>query len=54
VIDLLLEAQRELGATLVVVTHDPHVAGRLDRILRLHDGRLVEDVRLSSTVESRP
>jgi putative ABC transport system ATP-binding protein len=54
VIDLLLEAPRELGATLVVVTHDPHVAGRLDRILRLHDGRLVEDVRLSSTVESRP
>jgi putative ABC transport system ATP-binding protein len=53
VIDLLLEAQRDLGATLVVVTHDPHVAGRLDRTLRLHDGHLVEDVRLSSTVESR-
>jgi putative ABC transport system ATP-binding protein len=40
VIDLLLAAQRELGATLIVVTHDPEVAGRLDRMLRLRDGRL--------------
>jgi putative ABC transport system ATP-binding protein len=53
VIDLLLDAQRDAGATLVIVTHDPHVAGRLDRTLRLHDGRLVDDARSSSTVESR-
>jgi putative ABC transport system ATP-binding protein len=41
VIDLLLKAQRESGATLVVVTHDPQVARRLDRTLGLRDGRLV-------------
>jgi putative ABC transport system ATP-binding protein len=39
VIELLLAAQREAGATLVVVTHDPGVAGRLDRTLALRDGR---------------
>jgi ABC-type lipoprotein export system ATPase subunit len=43
VIDLLLGAQRELGATMVVVTHDPEVAGRLDRTVVLRDGSLVDE-----------
>jgi putative ABC transport system ATP-binding protein len=41
--DLLIEAQRSIGATLVVVTHDMAVAARLDRIVRLKDGRLAKD-----------
>jgi putative ABC transport system ATP-binding protein len=41
--DLLLEAQHELGATLIVVTHDLGVASRLDRIVSLRDGRVVGD-----------
>jgi ABC-type lipoprotein export system ATPase subunit len=40
-IDVLLAAQREAGATLVVVTHDPTVARRMDATLELRDGRLV-------------
>jgi putative ABC transport system ATP-binding protein len=43
VIDLLVAAQRRTGATLVVVTHDPGVARRLDRVLALRDGHLVHD-----------
>ncbi|HUY74786.1 MAG TPA: ABC transporter ATP-binding protein [Candidatus Dormibacteraeota bacterium] len=38
--DLLIDAQRAIGATMVVVTHDMGVAGRLDRIVRLRDGRV--------------
>jgi putative ABC transport system ATP-binding protein len=41
-IDLLLAAQREAGTTLVVVTHDPEVARRLDRTLILRDGQLAD------------
>ena len=42
VVDVLREAQRELGATLIVVTHDLALAERLDRQLRLRDGRRVD------------
>ena len=43
VLDLILEAQKITGATLVVVTHDADVAARLDRIVTLRDGRVVSD-----------
>jgi len=42
VVDLLVEAQQDLGATLVMVTHDPAVAARMDRTIELRDGRLVD------------
>jgi putative ABC transport system ATP-binding protein len=42
VIDVLLAAREEAGATMVVVTHDAGVAGRLDRTLGLRDGHLTE------------
>lgn len=38
----LLEGMNRQGLTLVVVTHDPAVAARARRVLRLDDGRLVE------------
>ncbi len=40
VIDLLLEVQREIGATLVMVTHDLGAASRMDRRIGLRDGRV--------------
>jgi ABC-type lipoprotein export system ATPase subunit len=44
--DLLLDAQQKLGATLIVVTHDAGVAARLDRTITLRDGRVVGDSAL--------
>lgn len=41
--ELLLDLHRETGTTLVLVTHDMDFARRCDRVLRLTDGRLVED-----------
>ena len=35
VIELLLEVRRQIGATLVIVTHDPQIAEQLDRVVQL-------------------
>ena len=43
VLDLLARLHSELDVTLVLVTHDEWIADRADRVLRLADGRLVDD-----------
>jgi putative ABC transport system ATP-binding protein len=43
IIELMTDLNREAGTTLVLVTHDPDLAGRARRILRLADGRLESD-----------
>ena len=40
VLDLLIELNKDLGISLVVVTHDPLIAQRMDRTVRLEDGIL--------------
>lgn len=43
VLDMLLQRNRDAGATLVLVTHDHEVASRADRKIVLRDGLIVED-----------
>lgn len=43
VVDLLRELNRELGVTLVLVTHDLGVAEQAERILHLTDGKILRD-----------
>jgi putative ABC transport system ATP-binding protein len=40
VVELLLEIRASRGATLVLATHDPTLASRADRVLRLRGGRV--------------
>jgi putative ABC transport system ATP-binding protein len=42
VLRLLLELTRDAGRTLIMATHNPDIADLADRVLRLHDGVLVE------------
>jgi putative ABC transport system ATP-binding protein len=41
-IELLLRLRAERGTTVIVATHDPVIASRCDRIVRLHDGRVLD------------
>ncbi|HTY79394.1 MAG TPA: ABC transporter ATP-binding protein [Candidatus Bathyarchaeia archaeon] len=43
IIDLLVALNRNLGSTLVLVTHDPALAARADRVITLRDGRVASD-----------
>jgi putative ABC transport system ATP-binding protein len=45
VTDILFKLNEEVGSTLVLVTHDETIARRCQRLLRLHEGKLIEDVR---------
>ena len=48
ILDLLRSINRDIGSTLVMVTHDAGAAAACDRILKLQDGRLVGDVRAAA------
>ena len=43
IIDLLLALNRNLGSTLILVTHDAALAAHADRLVLLRDGRIVGD-----------
>jgi putative ABC transport system ATP-binding protein len=43
IIELLFERRRAAGSSLLLITHDPELAGRADRVIRLADGRIVAE-----------
>ena len=45
ILTLIRDLHSRLGATVVMVTHDTHVAQTCQRTITLRDGRIVEDVR---------
>ena len=43
VIDVLFRRREETGATLVIITHDKHLAGMCNRVVTLADGQIASD-----------
>jgi putative ABC transport system ATP-binding protein len=48
ILDLLLALREQSGTTILLATHDPVVAARCDRLVRLQDGHVTDDVDLRS------
>ena len=45
ILDLLFARRSDTRATLLVITHDPALASRCDRVLEMRDGRIASDRR---------
>lgn len=43
VLELLRNLKREVGCGLIIVTHDPELAAKADRVITMKDGRIVSD-----------
>ncbi len=43
IVDLLFELNRKSGTTLILVTHDGELASKTDRVLRIDNGRVMEE-----------
>jgi macrolide transport system ATP-binding/permease protein len=48
----LLSALNAEGRTILLITHDPQVAAHADRVIRISDGRIVEDKRKSAAAHT--
>ena len=49
ILDLFRELNRTIGLTIVIVTHDPLLAKKVDRVVAIRDGKLLR----KSFAESR-
>ena len=47
VMDLLFDMQQRLGTTLLLITHDPALAERCGRLLRMQDGRIAAQLDMA-------
>ena len=51
IMDLILRLREQRGMTVIVATHNPRIAARCDRVVRLLDGRLIDAVEVLPTEE---
>jgi putative ABC transport system ATP-binding protein len=51
IIELLLELREARGLTVMIATHDALVASRCDRIVRLLDGHILDELEVPTSVE---
>lgn len=52
VFEVFRDLNRELGVTIVIVTHDPEIAARVDRVVAIRDGRTSTEIRRRTEFEA--
>jgi putative ABC transport system ATP-binding protein len=53
ILDLLARLRAEHGITILLASHDPQIAARADRLIRLRDGAVMDDIRLAQDPPAR-
>jgi len=53
VIDLIFDLAKERQSTLILVTHDPALADKCDRVISMADGRIVDDTGDTQSVSGK-
>jgi putative ABC transport system ATP-binding protein len=48
ILRLLLDLRDQHGMTIMLATHDPAIAGRADRLIRMRDGAILDDTTMSA------
>lgn len=46
IVDILHDLNKELNQTILMVTHDPTIGKLADRLLRMRDGKIVDEIKL--------
>jgi putative ABC transport system ATP-binding protein len=49
ILDLLAGLRREHGMTIIIASHDPQIAAWCERLIRLRDGAVADDIDLADT-----
>ena len=47
ILDLLTQLRADHGMTIILASHDPQIAARAERLIRLRDGAVVDDIQLT-------
>ena len=53
ILDLFREINRELGVTVIIVTHDTDIAYKVDRVVMIRDGKMSKEIRRKATYQRR-
>lgn len=53
ILELILELRERRGMTVIVATHDALIASACDRVVRLHDGKVLDDVPVTHEDDER-
>ncbi|MFJ8804088.1 hypothetical protein [Streptomyces sp. NPDC102487] len=51
IIDLLMSLRESYGMTMIIATHDAEVAAHGDRVVRLQDGRITSNQRITASAD---
>jgi putative ABC transport system ATP-binding protein len=48
ILDLLTRLRAEHEMTIILASHDPQIAARAERLIRLRDGAVIDDIQLTA------